>query len=120
MTYEIKDIRHRNYNLKIARREVIAGGKLRKEVFTGGVELGTHVYNIAWLCGGYEIWYVPSHKYFGGIGSQHVAPAMYYLVRTTTDDERHEYAELLFEVEPGAQWRKAIQELKELAKNEPD
>jgi len=99
------------------------------ELYLFGINLGPHVYIKKRLIRypEYEIWHVPSHSSWISVGETVTVPSAYYLVRREPqlEEEHPQYAEILYYVEPGREWRfamdvltaKAIQLGKE---NEPE
>lgn len=84
--------------------------KGRDEVYTYGVSFGPHVIVKHVDCS-YEVWHVPGHQYFGGIGSRNLAPSEYYIVNVGLDEDGDLFADFLYRLEPGKYWKRGMKML---------
>jgi hypothetical protein len=111
MNLKIEDCPSYLHNLRFSREKYDE----KEKIYIFGIDLGTEVIVKECLINKYEIWNVPSHTMWGGIGMERsLQPSCYYLVNIYIDEEKKERANFLYEIAPGNKWRSAITELKNL------
>ena len=76
-----------------------------------GLNLGPHVI-VKYVSPPFEIWHIPSHKYWMGLDLQTIKPSTWYLMRISGTMDRlnhgpYTLADFLYQISPEYQWHRA-------------